>query len=345
MSSRYDVDTPHSHGMSEQAAAAATVQYLDSASAAAAVHAHDLYEPGQDTHEYLDDDYDEQPDDYEDEGNNHSHFLTHDDPRMSHELLTRHLNPHLIGGPLSATSNYAPIRSESAAAAAHMYSDAQMNRMRLGIKPEPENGRDRQPLVLRDGVEEMSHGAKRPTQTASEKKRRDQIKSGYEKLAHICGGGGPVKPCSKNGEGGKMSHATILNNTVDYISSLEYEIKSLKDEYKQMEMQITSVEMMKQAYSVMSCTAEAPAAVGGVSQNQAFLIFRHIADMLYESFRHYLRLNSFRQMTETMLKWAEVYCNPGAMHRAAEVEMLKLKPDVLSYDIPPEHHEDHVMIN
>ena len=159
---------------------------------------------------------------------------------------------------------------------------------------------------------------KRPQQTASEKKRRDLIKTGYERLAQMC-----VKNCNQV-EGSKLSHATILTRAASHIDNLEYDIKTLADEKRQIEAQIEALLTMKQAYSWMSCKNEAPR-TRPVTQAQAFAVFRGVMDALYESFRKFISLDGFTAVAQTLLKWAELHCRPNYLQQFAESSLMRFR--------------------
>ena len=166
--------------------------------------------------------------------------------------------------------------------------------------------------------EEIESHFKRPQQTASEKKRRDLIKNGYERLAQMC-----VKTCNQV-EGSKLSHAAILTRAASYIDNLEYDIKSLADEKRQIETQINTMIALKQTYFNLSCKNEAPR-TRPVTQEQAFAVFRGVMDALYESFRQFISLDGFTAVAQTLLKWAEVHCRPHYLHQFAESSLMRFR--------------------
>ena len=175
-----------------------------------------------------------------------------------------------------------------------------------------------------DNVDETGE-IKRPLQTASEKKRRDMIKTGYDKLAQMC-----LRGCGQPENTSKMSHANILNRASNYIDSLETDIKNLREEKSQIERELMAAGTMKHiCSSVITSKGEAPG-VRTVSQVQAFAVFRDVMDNLYESFWQYVCMDNFPRLAETLLKWAELYCTPNFLHQFAESSLMRMRNAVAS---------------
>ena len=163
---------------------------------------------------------------------------------------------------------------------------------------------------------------KRPLQTASEKKRRDMIKTGYDKLAQMC-----LRGCSQT-ETSKLSHANILTRASAYIDSLENDIKSLREEKAQIERDLVAAGTMKHICSSVINSNNSETNPRSVSQVQAFAVFREVMDRLYDSFRQYVCMDNFPRLAETLLKWAELYCTPHFLHQFAENSLVRVRTAV-----------------
>ena len=86
--------------------------------------------------------------------------------------------------------------------------------------------------------------------SVNDKRRRDQIKAGYQSLEKIC-----VR-IKKQPDGFKLSHAEVLSQTVQVVDELETELQFLRDEEMKLQTKKSTIDMVKHYYTMMSLRRE-----------------------------------------------------------------------------------------
>uniref|UniRef100_A0A8C0IQ84 MLX interacting protein like n=1 Tax=Chelonoidis abingdonii TaxID=106734 RepID=A0A8C0IQ84_CHEAB len=183
----------------------------------------------------------------------------------------------------------------------------------LGVSPPP--------LAVPDSAPALQTESRRITHISAEQKRRFNIKLGFDTLH------GLVSTLSAQ-PSIKVSKATTLQKTAEYICKLQQERAALQDEAQRLREQIeelnatinlcqqqlpaTGVPITRQRFDQMrdmfdeyvrSCTL----------QNWKFWVFSIIIRPLFESFNGMVSTASMDSLSETSLAWLDQYCSLPAL--------------------------------
>ncbi|XP_077475419.1 max-like protein X isoform X2 [Stigmatopora argus] len=159
---------------------------------------------------------------------------------------------------------------------------------------------------------------RRQAHTQAEQKRRDAIKKGYDDLQSVV----PTCLQSEFTVGTqKISKATILQKTVEYIKFLHKEKKKQEEEVSRLRKEVTALKIMKTNYEqiVKAYQTHPQQGEDQVSDQIKFTIFQSIMDSLFFSFSSSVSVNSFQELSASVINWIEEHCKP-----------LKLKEFVIS---------------
>ena len=162
---------------------------------------------------------------------------------------------------------------------------------------------------------------RREAHTAAEQKRRDAIKQGYVKLQDL------VPSCQHQDSVSsyKLSKATILQRSIDYIEKLQgdqdessKELTKLQNEAMALEiMKDTSEQMVKQ-YHDQSQSGRNSAQV--ISDEDKIKVFLTICDQLFQSFDGQVTTDNFQSLSSSIFSWLEENCKPETLrHITASV--------------------------
>ncbi|KAM9394068.1 max-like protein X isoform 2-T2 [Pholidichthys leucotaenia] len=154
---------------------------------------------------------------------------------------------------------------------------------------------------------------RRQAHTQAEQKRRDAIKKGYDDLQSI------VPTCQQQSEFAvgtqKISKATILQKTIDYIHFLHKEKKKQEEEVSQLRKEVTALKIMKTNYELIVKAHQNNPQQGEeqVSDQIKFSIFQNIMDFLFQSFSSSVSVNSFQELSACVFSWIEEHCKPQTL--------------------------------
>ncbi|XP_041460345.1 max-like protein X isoform X1 [Lytechinus variegatus] len=161
---------------------------------------------------------------------------------------------------------------------------------------------------------------RRNAHTAAEQKRRDAIKKGYEDLQLI------VPTCQQTDQVGsqKLSKATVLQRSIDYIQYLVQQKKKQEDELEALRKEVMALKIMKANYEqIVKAHQNTP----GRGQNQVsdqvkFNVFKAIMDAQFQTFNASISVASFAELSACVFSWLEEYCKPQTL-RELVAEVLR----------------------
>uniref|UniRef100_A0A674JMJ4 MLX interacting protein like n=1 Tax=Terrapene triunguis TaxID=2587831 RepID=A0A674JMJ4_9SAUR len=202
----------------------------------------------------------------------------------------------------------------------------------LGVSPPP--------LAVPDSAPALQTESRRITHISAEQKRRFNIKLGFDTLH------GLVSTLSAQ-PSIKVSKATTLQKTGEYICKLQQERGALQDEAQQLREQIeelnatinlcqqqlpaTGVPITRQRFDQMrdmfdeyvrSCTL----------QNWKFWVFSIIIRPLFESFNGMVSTASMDSLSQTSLAWLDQYCSLPALRPTvlSSLRQLSISTSILT---------------
>lgn len=155
---------------------------------------------------------------------------------------------------------------------------------------------------------------RREAHTQAEQKRRDAIKKGYEDLQYL------VPTCQQQDSisSYKLSKATILQRSIEYIQTLqksqlklESELKSLRNEVSALQIMRSNCEQMVKQHQLASIQQQGqPSPANQMSEQVKFEIFQAFCDNLFVSFDRYANFEDFKQLSASIIAWVEECCCP-----------------------------------
>ncbi|CAL1587720.1 unnamed protein product [Knipowitschia caucasica] len=154
---------------------------------------------------------------------------------------------------------------------------------------------------------------RRQAHTQAEQKRRDAIKKGYDDLQNI------VPTCQPQSEfaagAQKISKATILQKTIDYIHFLHKEKKKQEEEVSTLRKEVMALKIMKTNYEhiVKAHQNNPQQGQDQVSDQVKFNIFQNIMDCLFQSFNSSVSVSSFQELSACVFSWIEEHCKPQTL--------------------------------
>ncbi|KAF6723960.1 Max-like protein X [Oryzias melastigma] len=154
---------------------------------------------------------------------------------------------------------------------------------------------------------------RRQAHTQAEQKRRDAIKKGYDDLQSI------VPTCQQQSEfavgAQKISKATILQKTIDYIHFLHKEKKKQEEEVSVLRKEVMALKIMKTNYEhiVKAHQSNPQQGEDQVSDQVKFDIFQSIMDSLFVSFSNSVSVSSFEELSACVFSWIEEHCKPQTL--------------------------------
>ncbi|KAJ7992386.1 hypothetical protein DPEC_G00277980 [Dallia pectoralis] len=154
---------------------------------------------------------------------------------------------------------------------------------------------------------------RRQAHTQAEQKRRDAIKKGYDDLQAI------VPTCQQPSEFAvgtqKISKATVLQKTIDYIQFLHKEKKKQEEEVSTLRKEVMALKIMKTNYEHIVKAHQSNPQQGDeqVSDQVKFSVFQNIMDSLFQSFSSSVSVASFQELSACVFSWIEEYCKPQTL--------------------------------
>lgn len=146
---------------------------------------------------------------------------------------------------------------------------------------------------------------RREAHTQAEQKRRDAIKKGYEVLQEI------VPTCQQQDASGyKISKATVLQKSIEYISYLHQQKKKQEEEFSVLQKEVNALKIIQSNYeSMLKNQQAAPHAESSLSEDLKFEVLKNIMDEMFVSFEA-LPMDTFLELTSSSTSWIEEHCKP-----------------------------------
>ncbi|XP_065214608.1 max-like protein X isoform X1 [Planococcus citri] len=150
---------------------------------------------------------------------------------------------------------------------------------------------------------------RREAHTQAEQKRRDAIKKGYNTLQDL------VPSCQQTDNSGyKLSKATVLQKSIDYIQYLLQQKKKLEEERNALRKEVVALRIMQTNYEQM---VKAQHVSSGhietrVSDDVKFQVFHSIIDELFITFSN-VNVSNFAELSACVFSWLEEHCKPKTM--------------------------------
>ncbi|XP_067825388.1 max-like protein X isoform X2 [Heptranchias perlo] len=153
---------------------------------------------------------------------------------------------------------------------------------------------------------------RRQAHTQAEQKRRDAIKKGYDDLQSI------VPTCQQQDfliGSQKLSKATVLQKTIDYVQFLHKEKKKQEEEVCTLRKDVMALNIMKANYEqIVKAHRNNPhQGKDQVTDQVKFSIFQSIMDSLFQSFNASISVASFQELSACVFSWIEEHCKPQTL--------------------------------
>jgi len=148
---------------------------------------------------------------------------------------------------------------------------------------------------------------RREAHTQAEQKRRDSIKKGYDNLQELIPTMGPA------GGEAKLSKATILQKSIDYMQYLQAGRREQEEELAALQKEVTALEIMRRKYEAVVAEHRRRQPGGEsrhVSDQLKFEVFRAYLDSLYQTFAPSVATADFGEMSGSAITWLENHCKP-----------------------------------
>uniref|UniRef100_A0A8C5AJP1 MAX dimerization protein MLX n=1 Tax=Gadus morhua TaxID=8049 RepID=A0A8C5AJP1_GADMO len=139
------------------------------------------------------------------------------------------------------------------------------------------------------------------------------FQKGYDDLQSI------VPTCQQQSEfavgAQKISKATILQKTIDYIQFLHKEKKKQEEEVSTLRKEVMALKIMKTNYEQIVEAHQNNPQQGEeqVSDQVKFRIFQSIMDSLFQTFSSSVSVNSFQELSACVFGWIEEHCKPQTL--------------------------------
>lgn len=156
---------------------------------------------------------------------------------------------------------------------------------------------------------------RREAHTQAEQKRRDAIKKGYEDLQYM------VPTCQQQDSisSYKLSKATILQRSIEYIQALQKSKSRHENELKTLRKEVCALQIMKANYEQMLKQHQLTAlqqhgqAGNRISEQIKFEIFQAFCDNLFASFDRFVTFGDFKQLSASIFTWLEEHGKPQTL--------------------------------
>ncbi|KAL7301484.1 hypothetical protein TKK_0005921 [Trichogramma kaykai] len=163
---------------------------------------------------------------------------------------------------------------------------------------------------------------RREAHTQAEQKRRDAIKRGYDTLQDL------VPACHQSDASGyKLSKATILQKSIDYINYLMAQKKKEEEEQNELRKEVLALSIMKANYEkIANDTDNQPGPSDNcVSDEIKFQVFQAIMDHLFKSFEK-VPTFEFEELTNWIFRWLEEHCKPSTLQQVVVSVLQPIHP-------------------
>ncbi|XP_025422319.1 max-like protein X isoform X1 [Sipha flava] len=160
---------------------------------------------------------------------------------------------------------------------------------------------------------------RREAHTQAEQKRRDAIKKGYDCLQDL------VPTCQQTDSSGyKLSKATVLQKSIDYIQYLLLQKKKLEEERNALRKEVVALQIMQTNYEQMVKAQQIPMGhvEARIPDEEKFKMFQKIIDELFFTFCN-INVNNFTELSACVFSWLEEHCKPQTLQNLIETVLEK----------------------
>lgn len=147
---------------------------------------------------------------------------------------------------------------------------------------------------------------RREAHTQAEQKRRDAIKKGYDSLQEL------VPTCQQTDASGyKLSKASVLQKSIDYIGYLHQHKKKQDEERASLQKEVMALRIIQKNYEhMLQHQQQSPGRTETrLSDDVKFEVFKAIMDEMFVTFDQ-LPMNDFAELTSGVIPWLEEHCKP-----------------------------------
>ncbi|XP_001951901.2 max-like protein X [Acyrthosiphon pisum] len=155
---------------------------------------------------------------------------------------------------------------------------------------------------------------RREAHIQSEQKRREAIKQGYNCLYDL------VSTYQQTDISGyKLSKATVLQKSIDYIQYSLWQKKTLEKERNALQKEVVALRIMQTNYEQMVNAQQIPMGhvEARISDEEKFQMFQNIIDGLFFTFCN-INVNNFTELSACVFSWLEEHCKPQALQNLIE---------------------------
>ncbi|XP_069681828.1 max-like protein X isoform X2 [Periplaneta americana] len=165
---------------------------------------------------------------------------------------------------------------------------------------------------------------RREAHTQAEQKRRDAIKKGYDSLQDL------VPTCQQTDSSGyKLSKATVLQKSIDYIQFLLQQKKKQEEERNALRKEVVALRIMQANYEqIVKAHQNQPGHTEmRVSDETKFQVFQAVMDQLFLTFSN-ISVANFAELSGCVISWLEEHCKPQALHQLVLSVLRQLNSQV-----------------
>lgn len=141
---------------------------------------------------------------------------------------------------------------------------------------------------------------RREAHTQAEQKRRDAIKKGYDCLQEL------VPTCQQNDSSGyKLSKATVLQKSIDYVGYLKQQKLKQEEERAAMLKEVKALRILQRNYEhMLQHQQTSNRQTEALNDDVKFQVFQAIMDDMFISFEQ-LPMNDFDELVNSVCEWLE----------------------------------------
>lgn len=166
---------------------------------------------------------------------------------------------------------------------------------------------------------------RREAHTQAEQKRRDAIKKGYDSLQDL------VPTCQQTDSSGyKLSKATVLLKSIEYIQYLLQQKKKQEEERNALRKEVVALRIMQANYEqIVKAHQNQPGQTEmRVSDETKFQVFQAVMDQLFITFSN-ISVANFAELSGCVISWLEEHCKPQALHQLVVSVLRQLNSQVM----------------
>ncbi|CAL7937560.1 unnamed protein product [Xylocopa violacea] len=163
---------------------------------------------------------------------------------------------------------------------------------------------------------------RREAHTQAEQKRRDAIKKGYDSLQDL------VPTCQNTDSSGyKLSKATVLQKSIDYIQFLLQQKKKQEEERNALRKEVVALQIMQANYEqiVKAHQTQPGHAEMRVSDETKFQVA--IMDRLFQTFNN-ISVANFTELSGCVFSWLEEHCKPQTLREVVLSVLQQLNSQI-----------------